>query len=244
MLKTPILRCEKNIGYHIVYKEGSTGLYPFNYLRNVALDNVQTPYVFLCDIDFLPVFGMYQRLQTDILLNMNKQHKKALIVPAFEEKTQFIFDFPKNKQELITQMKERQIIPFRFDSFTYGHQATDYPKWIQATAPYKVKYKAYYEPYMILPKDVPKYDTRFVGWRWDKSSHTMELDADGYELIVLPDLFIIHKLHARTYHRTMFFTSKRYKSCVKIFKEEFLKYLAKKYGKRGEIYQKMYEKDL
>ncbi|KAJ8310241.1 hypothetical protein KUTeg_012106, partial [Tegillarca granosa] len=62
--------------------------------------------------------------------------------------------FDVDSRENKASMKDQ----LRFDSFTYGHQATDYPKWIQATAPYKVKYKAYYEPYMILPKDVPKYE--------------------------------------------------------------------------------------
>ena len=34
-----------------------------NYLRNVALGQVQTPYVFLSDIDFLPMFGLYEYIK-------------------------------------------------------------------------------------------------------------------------------------------------------------------------------------
>lgn len=33
--------------------------YPVNYLRNVALRQVNTPYVFMLDIDFLPMFDLY-----------------------------------------------------------------------------------------------------------------------------------------------------------------------------------------
>ena len=43
-------RC--NVGYHVAYKEGN--LYPINALRNLALEQAATDYVFLTDIDFLP----------------------------------------------------------------------------------------------------------------------------------------------------------------------------------------------
>ena len=36
--------------------------YPINYLRNVALEQVITPFVFLSDIDFLPMHGLYEYL--------------------------------------------------------------------------------------------------------------------------------------------------------------------------------------
>ncbi len=45
-----VLKNRKNVGYHIVYKEGQ--FYPVNLVRNVALHNVNTPYVFLTDVDF------------------------------------------------------------------------------------------------------------------------------------------------------------------------------------------------
>lgn len=33
-----------------------------NYLRNVALQQVKSPYVFLSDIDFLPMYGLFEYL--------------------------------------------------------------------------------------------------------------------------------------------------------------------------------------
>ena len=46
------------MAYHIVYKEGQ--FYPVNLLRNVAMKHVGTPYMFLSDIDFLPMYGLYE----------------------------------------------------------------------------------------------------------------------------------------------------------------------------------------
>lgn len=56
-----VLSARRNVAYHIVYKEGH--FYPINLLRNVALANTQTPYVFLTDIDFLPMYGLYDYLR-------------------------------------------------------------------------------------------------------------------------------------------------------------------------------------
>ena len=39
-----------------------------------------------------------------------------------------------------------------------------------------------YEPYIVVKKDIPKYDTRFVGFGWNKVSHIMELAIQGYVL--------------------------------------------------------------
>lgn len=44
----------------------SQDFYPVNLLRNVALQQVNTPYVFLTDIDFLPMFGLYSYLKKSI----------------------------------------------------------------------------------------------------------------------------------------------------------------------------------
>ena len=37
--------------------------FPVNVLRNLALDQVRTPFVYLSDIDFLPMFGLYDVLR-------------------------------------------------------------------------------------------------------------------------------------------------------------------------------------
>lgn len=56
-----VLMSRGNVGYHIVYKEGQ--FYPVNLLRNVAMQQVNTPYMFLSDIDFLPMYGLYEYLR-------------------------------------------------------------------------------------------------------------------------------------------------------------------------------------
>ncbi|KAK3517495.1 hypothetical protein QTP70_012574 [Hemibagrus guttatus] len=59
-----VLMSRSNVGYHIVYKEGQ--FYPVNLLRNVAMKQVNTPYMFLSDIDFLPMYGLYEYLRISL----------------------------------------------------------------------------------------------------------------------------------------------------------------------------------
>lgn len=43
--------------------------------------------------------------------------------------------------------------------------------------PYRVAWQPDFEPYVVVRRDCPKYDQRFVGFGWNKVSHIMELDA-------------------------------------------------------------------
>ena len=50
--------------------------YPVNYLRNVAISQVRTPYMFLSDIDFLSMYGLYEYLKKSIqAINMGQDKK-------------------------------------------------------------------------------------------------------------------------------------------------------------------------
>lgn len=53
--------------------------YPVNLLRNVGLEQVNTPYVFLTDIDFLPMYGLYTYLKKYIQSQDLESSKKVSI---------------------------------------------------------------------------------------------------------------------------------------------------------------------
>ncbi|PSN31281.1 LARGE xylosyl- and glucuronyltransferase 2 [Blattella germanica] len=219
-LSSEVLSSRKNIGYHVVYKEGN--FYPVNFLRNVGLQQVNTPYVFLTDIDFLPMYGLYPYLKKSIqVLNLDSS-KKALVVPAFETQ-RYRITFPKTKAELLNMLDMGTLFTFRYHVWTKGHAPTNYGKWRTATTPYK--------PYIVVRKDIPEYDTRFVGFGWNKVSHIMELEAQGFEFVVLPNGFIVHMPHAPSFDIAKFRSSSQYRKCLKILKNEFVKDLSKRYSK-------------
>ncbi|XP_066490805.1 xylosyl- and glucuronyltransferase LARGE2 isoform X2 [Tiliqua scincoides] len=222
-----VLSSRRNVGYHIVYKEGQ--FYPVNFLRNVALKNVQTPYVFLTDIDFLPMYGLYDYLRTSILQLELPRRKAALIVPAFET-LHYRLTFPKSKAELLSMLDMGSLYTFRYHVWPQGHAPTDYAKWRTATVPYQVNWQPHFEPYVVVRRDCPLYDQRFVGFGWNKVSHIMELDAQEYELLVLPNAFMIHMPHAPSFDISKFRLSSSYRDCLETLREEFHQDLSRKYG--------------
>uniref|UniRef100_A0AAR2J3W7 LARGE xylosyl- and glucuronyltransferase 1 n=1 Tax=Pygocentrus nattereri TaxID=42514 RepID=A0AAR2J3W7_PYGNA len=173
-----VLMSRSNVGYHIVYKEGQ--FYPVNLLRNVAMRQVNTPYMFLSDIDFLPMYGLYEYL--------------------------------------------------RYHVWTKGHAPTNFAKWRTATTPYRVQWEADFEPYVMVRRDCPEYDRRFVGFGWNKVAHIMELDAQEYEFVVLPNAYMIHMPHAPSFDITKFRSNKQYRVCLKTLKEEFQQNMSRRYG--------------
>ena len=222
------LKDYKRLGLHVVYKS-STNFYPINYLRNVALNNVNTPYVFLSDIDFIPMEGAYDYLLEAVkVLGTNL---RALIVPAFE--TLFYkFTHPTNKEELLEMLQDGRVSTFRSQVWTQGHAPTNFNHWMKATVPYKVKWAPNFEPYVVVRSNVSRYDQRFAGFGWNKVSHIMELEAQEYKFVVLPSVFMIHMPHSPSLDIAHFRRSKIYRDCVQVLKKEFQRELERTYGVR------------
>ena len=217
--------CKGRLGLHVVYKTGE--FYPINYLRNVALDNVQTPYVFLSDIDFLPMTGLYLYLKEAI--KVLGSDKRTLIVPAFETLL-YRFKFPADKGELLKMLKKGSIFTFRYNVWLAGHASTNYDHWKNATVPYRVSWSHDFEPYVVVKSNALRYDERFVGFGWNKVSYIMELKAKGYEFVVLPDPFIIHLPHAPSRDIYSHRQSKQYRDCLQVLKRDFQQELLARYG--------------
>ena len=68
-------------------------------------------------------------------------------------------------------------LSLRYHVWTKGHAPTNFAKWRTATTPYRVQWEADFEPYVMVRRDSPEYDRRFVGFGWNKVAHIMELDA-------------------------------------------------------------------
>ncbi|XP_039082715.1 LARGE xylosyl- and glucuronyltransferase 2 isoform X1 [Hyaena hyaena] len=223
-----VLSARQDVAYHVVYREGP--LYPVNQLRNVALAQALTPYVFLSDIDFLPAYSLYDYLRVSIeQLKLGSERKVALVVPAFET-LHYRFTFPSSKAELLALLDSGSVYTFRYHEWPRGHAPTDYARWREAQTPYRVQWAADYEPYVVVPRDCPRYDPRFVGFGWNKVAHIVELDAQEYELLVLPEAFTIHLPHAPSLDISRFRSSPTYRDCLQALKDEFHQDLSRHYG--------------
>ena len=221
---SPVLNDSKKLALHVVSKKGQ--FYPINHLRNIAIDYVKTPYMYLSDIDFRPMNGLYHYIKKSIQVIGRK--KQALIVPAFESLL-YQTNFPASKKELIKMLQKKQLFRFKEHTWKVGHSPTNYQRWRTVTKPYKVNWAENFEPYVVVNRNVTRYNEKFVGYGWNKVSHIMELHAQGYEFMVLPQAFMIHMPHAPSTDSAHFRQSKHYIECIEMFKKEFKRELIKKY---------------
>ena len=124
---------------------------------------------------------------------------KVYVIPAFEYATlhrKVTYEsFPQNKQELINNIDNRKIEMFH-SSWVRGHQPTNYTKWYTTNKAYQVKGYTYnYEPYLIMGKNTPYCDERFIGYGSNKAACVYQLYLHGIEFNVHPELFLIHQYH-------------------------------------------------
>lgn len=231
--QSPVLSGRKNIGYHVVYKHGE--YYPYNILRNIALDQVLTPFVFLSDIDFLPMPNSYPVFKKYIRSSKLSEGKKLLVIPAFETR-QYKAKIPESKAELISQMDNKEIFIFRYDTYARGHKPTDFPRWFNESESYQVKWKWGFEPYVIVRSDVLRYDLRWVCYAFNKESHFVELSAMDYEFHIIPDSFIVHLVHAQSMDCYKQRTHGECMRCTRLLKKEYNVELNEKYNKTLKFY--------
>nr|XP_025140805.1 LARGE xylosyl- and glucuronyltransferase 1 isoform X4 [Bubalus bubalis] len=195
-----------------------THLYFLHYEYEPASDNTDVTLVAQLSMDRKSV------IQLDLT-----NTKKAMIVPAFET-LRYRLSFPKSKAELLSMLDMGTLFTFRYHVWTKGHAPTNFAKWRTATTPYRVEWEADFEPYVVVRRDCPEYDRRFVGFGWNKVAHIMELDAQEYEFIVLPNAYMIHMPHAPSFDITKFRSNKQYRICLKTLKEEFQQDMSRRYG--------------
>ena len=225
----------KNVAIHIVYKKGDR--YPINYLRNVAWNYSNTPYVFLNDADLMPSPNMYQLLKQSIKFSED-HHNVAFVIPAFETHVENL-PFPGNKLVLEGLLSNRDVIPFKWDYHKQAHRPTNYKKWMGRIQSYSVHWSEYYEPYIVVHYEATRYDERFAGYGQNKVSQIEELHAQKYAFIVMPDVFVIHYPHPASKDESNFrgFSGRdmspgntHYYRCTQSIHEEFRKELREKYG--------------
>ena len=106
---------------------------------------------------------------------------------------------PKNKDDLLNGVENHRIQPVHADKFAGAHAITNYKKWYEQDLhrPYQVKFKGVFEPYMVGPKTMPRFDERFAGYGMDKVELNYQLNAAGYTLLVAPGAFVVHHNHPK-----------------------------------------------
>ena len=171
------------VTFHMVFGDQLNNLdgsfYPANTLRNIALENSNTDYVFYVDADIIPTFNASiaesRVIQTDMTSECLDK-TCAFIIPLFHAKTLNV-KIPKNKTSLLNVLKEDAPSIEAFS--TVSHSVVRYRDWYTADRAYEVKYKHNMEPYFIAESTAPLMNELFVGYGRDKCAYSKELHWAG-----------------------------------------------------------------
>ncbi|XP_029641068.1 beta-1,4-glucuronyltransferase 1-like [Octopus sinensis] len=171
--------------------------YPHNVLRNFAIKNSRTEFIFMIDIDMLPSAGLRNNFSEFIkVADTFLPNLTAFVVPSFESNLNV--SVPIDKKDLLKKWDNLQVRPFYFEVCWKCQQHTDYETWREIDGSYmKVAYnipwKDPWEPFFITRHFVPAYDERFKQYGFNRISNVCELHIAGYTFNVLSNAFIVHQ---------------------------------------------------
>jgi hypothetical protein len=198
------------VSFHILLEQPqlpkTVNRHPINRLRNLALRNCRTDYVFLNDMDFMPPIHAHDILIQDPL----PPPKIFWVLPAFERFATSSKDraksiaavtnvtwIPKDKNELLTSLEAKVVAPFH-EYFPAGHAPCDYSRWYNSSTFYSIQYDYLFEPYVIVHRyGLPKFFPNFRGFDFNKMSFFMEAHYLGFQFMVHPNSFVVHMNHGR-----------------------------------------------
>lgn len=179
--------------------------YPINHLRNIAITQSVSDYIFVMDADFVPSINLYKIISSNLIPFVMYQNGKiaptAWVVPCFAIKESHSeLPLPNDFNEL-RKLVGKDIAYITDPGAGHGPTlaieiAMVRPLLMGNPLAYEVCYESQWEPYYVIHRSAPLYDARFRNQGGDKQSHALQLNAEKYRFMVLRETFMIHKDHS------------------------------------------------
>ncbi|XP_076442896.1 beta-1,4-glucuronyltransferase 1-like isoform X2 [Babylonia areolata] len=157
--------------------------YPNNVLRNLAINYVQTRYVFVVDVDMLPSEDLrpqFQKFLARLESANGSSVKTAYVVPSFEVKQGAAV--PGSKEELLKAWASWTVRPFYSQLCAKCQRPTDFELWRGLArgsgglgVGYSLEWQDPWEPFYISRASLPLYDERFKQYGFNRISQCTKL---------------------------------------------------------------------
>lgn len=180
--------------------------FPFNLLRNLALNLCVAPYVLILDVDFVPypigrAYELLAALVGSSSASSAKDHRpRVFVLPAFEMLTRR--HSSPDKRTIRALVAAGKAVPFgdargTREAWEPAHACTQTGRWLNSSRTFDVQHcDPFYEPYVLLAREhAPPFDESFRGRGFDKVSFVYELFARGLHFSVAPEVFVLHVPH-------------------------------------------------
>ncbi|KAL7645136.1 UNVERIFIED_CONTAM: hypothetical protein RMT77_003514 [Armadillidium vulgare] len=176
--------------------------YPQNLLRNVARKNCGTQWVFLTDVDIIPIPHLAQDLSVFLQTKEAKECQTcAFVIPTYE--VHELASFPHSRELLLDLVKIGRARPFHQKVFVYNQHATNFSRWEAREKLYPdektvkishdvTSFEFFYEPFYVARDNVPPHDERFLGYGFTRNTQVYEMHIAGYTFKVLSPIFTLH----------------------------------------------------
>lgn len=156
--------------------------YPHNVLRNLAVNYVQTRYVFVVDVDMVPSEDLrlqFQKLLARLESENRTSSKIAYVVPSFEVKEGVAV--PSTKGALLKDWSLWSARPFYSELCAKCQRPTDFQRWRDLPRSeglriaYTKQWEDPWEPFYITRASLPLYDERFKQYGFNRISQVSGL---------------------------------------------------------------------
>ena len=103
---------------------------------------------------------------------------------------------PQSKAELAKILSNKTQEAFTTDIWGYEHY--NFTHWLKTDEIYNFTYpsKSQFEPYYVTHRNAQFYDETYVTWGFNKVTQIFDMNAVGYNMKVLPDVFMVHLNHS------------------------------------------------
>lgn len=163
--------------FHLVLEKTKSLPYPFNILRQVALETVESYYFVAMDVDLIPLpLNCHDKLlETFTKINDLNRKQTLFVLPAFSltmEKNETTSAnenrLPLSRDNVVALAKKKKLIQFQKKKSGGGHAPSNYKKWLSKAndahdlITYEInvtkKESIKYEPYVIgFKPGIPRY---------------------------------------------------------------------------------------
>ncbi|KAG2486289.1 hypothetical protein HYH03_014994 [Edaphochlamys debaryana] len=196
--------------YEVYDSDQAKLLYPVNYMRNYARMQVRTRLLAMIDVDMYMSGSLSRELtEADTVKQYEAlcSERRATILPAFEPTRvgaggkDMATNISRMSKDVLRSVhgRNKYAMQFKLRVFPRGHTPTDYVRWFNATEPYQVQYKRFYEPWFITCDEImPWYDVDFRGYGMNKIILIAALNYYNYTFWVHPNAWLVHNPHTDT----------------------------------------------
>merc|ERR1711998_575907 len=181
------------VDVHLVVASGAYEFYPINWMRNVALDNSDTTWVLVIDIDedvvaapgkggMRACLAEVESAAANVAGNLDRS---AFVLNSFQWKSRpdqvggavgGSTHLPQSVGELKTLIEQSQVC----NKHPHWEQAYTTPsisplEWVGTSRPQVLPVKEDFEPYLVVRREDAasfRFDTRFVGFRGNYVTNT------------------------------------------------------------------------